>query len=206
MNGRAVLDVSGLPPIAFKSRAPLWWGAWGIILIESTIFGLVIAAYFYIRLSTDVWPPPGTSYPGLLLPSIGLVLLILSCWPAHAATEAAIRNDVGGVKRNLLLNLALAVAALVLRLIEWRSLNFNWTASGYGSIVWMILGLHTFDYLGGLLETAVMVAIVFSGRLGDKQRGGVDVDSLTWYFIVAIWVPLYVVLYWMPYVIGAGRT
>ncbi len=206
MTSRPVLDVSSLPPCAFQARSPLWWGFWGIILIESTMFGLLIAAYFYIRLSMDVWPTPGTSYPGLLLPTIELIVLIVSCWPAYTASQAAIRNDAAGVKRGLVLNLALAIVALVLRIIEWRSFNFNWTASAYGSIVWMILGLHTFDYAGGVLETVVMIAVVFSGRFGDKQRTGVDVDSLTWYFVVAIWVPLYAVVYWMPYVLGAGRT
>jgi cytochrome c oxidase subunit 3 len=206
MTSRPALDVSSLPPIAFKARAPLWWGFWGIILIEGTMFGLLIASYFYIRLSMDVWPTPGTSYPGLVLPTIELIVLLVSCWPAHRATEAAIRYDVPAVRLNLVLNLVLALVALALRIVEWRSFNFNWTASAYGSIVWMILGLHTFDYLGGVLETVVMIAVVFSGRFGDKQRNGVDVDSLTWYFVVGIWVPLYVVVYWMPYALGAGRT
>jgi cytochrome c oxidase subunit III len=27
---------------------------------------------------------------------------------------------------------------------------------------------------------------------------GVHVDSVVWYFLVAIWIPIYVVIYWGP--------
>ncbi|HWR53836.1 MAG TPA: cytochrome c oxidase subunit 3 [Bryobacteraceae bacterium] len=205
MNGRPALDVSGLPPIAFKARPTLFWAAIGIVMIESTMFGLLIATYFYVRLSMDSWPPPGISFPGLVLPTVELGLLILSCIPAYFATEAAIRNDVRAVRRNLLLNISLAGIALVLRIIEWRSFNFDWTASAYGSVVWIILGLHTVDFVGAMLITLVLLAIIYAGRFGDKQRGGVDFDSLTWYFAVAIWVPLYVVVYLMPYALQSWR-
>lgn len=30
-------------------------------------------------------------------------------------------------------------------------------------------------------------------------------DSITWYFLVVIWVPLYVLLYWAPYWVRASR-
>lgn len=205
MNGRPVLDVSGLPPVAFKTRTTLFWAAMGIVMIEGTMFGLLIATYFYVRLSMDSWPPPGIAFPGLVLPSIELLLLIASCVPAYLATEAAIRNDVRAVRRNLTLNLLLAAAALVLRIIEWRSFNFDWTASAYGSAVWIILGLHTVDFVAALLVTVVLLVIIYAGRFGDKQRTGVDFDSITWYFAVAIWVPLYVVVYLMPYALQSWR-
>lgn len=206
MSTRPVLDVSRLPPIAYKQRAPLWWAAWSVILIEGTMFGLLIAGYFYLRLSVDVWPPPGVSFPGVLLPTIELALFALSCVPAYYSTEAAVKLEPASrVALWLAANLILAVAALVFRIIEWRSFNFDWASSTYGSMVWMILGLHTFDVSADILLTAVLLVIALSGRMGDKQRGGVDFDSVTWYFLVAIWVPLYLVIYWAPYWVRASR-
>jgi cytochrome c oxidase subunit I+III len=169
------------------------------------MFALLVAGYFYLRLGYDVWPPPGVSFIGWVLPTVELAVLLLSCVPAYWATEAAIENDIHGVRKGLLLNLALAAAGLVIRIVVWHSFNFAWHSSAYGSIVWAILGLHTFEYIGAMLETAVMLGIFFSGRFGDKQRGGVDVDSLTWYFIVGSWVPLYLVVYWSQYLVRAGR-
>jgi cytochrome c oxidase subunit I+III len=53
--------------------------------------------------------------------------------------------------------------------------------------------------------TAVLIIIVASGRYGPRQRIGVHVDSVLWYFLVGIWIPLYVVIYWGPRLMGGGR-
>ena len=44
MRRPVVLDVSDLPAFAFGARATLWWGVWGLIAIEGTMFGLLIAS------------------------------------------------------------------------------------------------------------------------------------------------------------------
>ena len=49
-----------------------------------------------------------------------------------------------------------------------------------------------------MLETLVLVFCIASGRYGEKQRLGVHVDSIVWYLVVAIWIPLYALVYWGP--------
>jgi heme/copper-type cytochrome/quinol oxidase subunit 3 len=105
----------------------------------------------------------------------------------------------------LTLNLGLAIIFLVLRALEWNSLNFTWESDAHGSIVWAILFLHTYDVIADLIMTAVLIIILATGRYGPKQRIGVHVDSVLWYFLVGIWFPLYGVIYWAPRVIGGGR-
>jgi hypothetical protein len=43
------------------------------------------------------------------------------------------------------------------------------------------------------------------GRSGPKQRLGVHVDSVIWYFLVAIWIPMYVTIFWGPALVGTPR-
>jgi heme/copper-type cytochrome/quinol oxidase subunit 3 len=195
------LDVSHLEPYAISSQAPLWWGQACIVAIEATMFCILIAAYFYVRLRMDVWPPPGDQFPHLLLPTLALIPLIGSAFASYWASESAKKNDQFGALWGLLLNLLLAGVAFVMRLIEWHSLNFNWKADAQGSYVWAFLGLHSFDYIGDLVFTLVLAVIVVSGRFGEKVRLGVHVDSVVWYFIVAIWIPIYVVIYWGPRIV-----
>ena len=92
-------------------------------------------------------------------------------------------------------NLALALIFLALRFVEWRTFNFTWSSDIHGSLVWTILFLHTFDVIADLIMTAVLMAIVASGRYGPKQRLGVHIDSVIWYFLVLIWFPLYATVY-----------
>jgi heme/copper-type cytochrome/quinol oxidase subunit 3 len=71
--------------------------------------------------------------------------------------------------------------------------------------VWTILGIHTVDVFADLLFTMVLIVIFVMGKHGPKQRLGAHVDSIVWYFLVIIWVPAYVTLYWGPYFAGAPK-
>ena len=199
------LDVAHLKSYDVSNQSPLWWGQLMITFIEGTMFAILIAAYFYTRLRMNVWPPPGDQYPHRLLPSIALIPLTLSCLGSYWASEAAKKNSRAGMLGGLTLNLALAGVALAMRVVEWHSLNFNWKTDIYGSYIWAFLGLHTFDYIGDITYTAVLIAILLSGRTGPKQRLGVHVDSVVWYFLVGIWIPIYVVIYWGPVIVGTQQ-
>ncbi len=198
MTNVRTLDVSHLKPYEISTQAPLWWGQFMFVFIEGTMFCILIGAYFYVRLRMDVWPPPGDQFPHKLLPSLALIPLILSCVGTYWAGEAARRDSRSGMIGGMALNLVLAGIALWMRIVEWHSLNFNWMTDAQGSYVWAFLGLHTFDYIGDLVFTGVLLLLVLIGRYGPKQRLGVYVDSIVWYFLVAIWIPIYIVIYWGP--------
>jgi heme/copper-type cytochrome/quinol oxidase subunit 3 len=205
MTATRTLDVSHLPPCEISNRNPLFWGQVMLCLIEGSMFAMLIAMYFYLRLGVDVWPPPGVKMPPLLRPTLELVPLLLSGIGSYWASEAAKKGSQGGMIGGLGLNLALAILFLMLRGWSWGSLNFTWSSDAHGSIVWAILFLHTYDVIADLLMTAVLILIVASGRFGEKQRIGVHVDSVVWYFLMAIWLPLYVVVYWGPHLVGGPR-
>jgi len=203
MTAQRTLDVSHLPMFEISSNAPLWWGQIFLAFIEGTMFCILIAMYFYIRLNVDVWPPPGIQLPHELLPAIELALLIASCAGSYIASEAAKKNDRGGIIGGMVLNVVLALAALALRAAAWHSWNFRWDSGAYGSITWAILFLHTLDVVADLIFTLALVFFAAFGAYGPRVRLGVHVDSVVWYFLVAIWIPLYVTVYWGPHIVGA---
>ena len=199
------LDVSHLPPYDVSSQSPLWWGQLCIDLIEGTMFCILIGAFLYTRLRIDVWPPPGDQFPHLLLPTLSLIALIISAIPAYFASEAAKKNDRAGVILHLALNLLFAGICFVLRILEWHSLNFNWQADAQGSYVWAFLGLHSFDFIGDVVFTIVLLFLALINRFGEKQRLGVHVDTVVWYFLVAIWIPIYILIYWGPRILESRQ-
>ncbi len=196
------LDVSRLRPFDISSQAPLWWGQMAIVFIESTMFLILVAMYFYFRLTLDVWPPPGEIVPGPLGPTLALVPLLLSAVGSYIASAAAKENNRGKMIFGMALNVVLALVFFALRLLEWRSLNFNWASSVHGSIVWTILGLHSLDYIADVVFTVALLILVARRNYGPKVLLGVHVDSVVWYFLVVIWFPLYGVIYWGPRVAG----
>jgi cytochrome c oxidase subunit 3 len=192
------IDVSHLPPYEISNQAPLWWGQLLLAAIEGMMFCILIAAYFYVRLRVDVWPPPGDQYPHKLLPTLALIPLLVSCLGTYWASEAAKKDDRAGMIKGMLVNLALAIVFFVMRVMDWYSLNFSYKADAFGTYMWTFLAVHTYDYVADVIFTLVLFVIVLFGRHGPKVRIGVHVDSVVWYFLVIIWVPLYIVVYWGP--------
>jgi cytochrome c oxidase subunit III len=203
VNTPKTLDVSQLPPYDISSQAPLWWGQLCITFIEGTIFVIVIGAFLYTRLQVDVWPPPGDQFPHLLLPTLALIPLLVSAYGSYVASEGAKKDDRRRMVFGMVLNLVLAGVFFTMRVIEWHSLNFNWKSDINGSYVWAFLGVHSFDVVGDLVFTIVLLISVATGRYGEKQRLGIHVDSVVWYFLVGIWMPIYVVIYLGPRLMGS---
>ena len=203
MKPQRTLDLSHLPDFEISTQAPLWWGQLMLALIEGTMIFILISMYFYSRLTLDKWPPPGVQLPHLTWPTLALILLFASAAGSYIASEGAKKNDRGRMILGLALNLVLAGLFLALRLRAWSTLNFDWKSDIHGSLFWTMLGLHTYDAAADLLFTLVLLVLVLLGYAGPRQRLGIHVDSVVWYFIVLIWIPLYVTLYLGPYIVGA---
>jgi heme/copper-type cytochrome/quinol oxidase subunit 3 len=191
------LDVSHLAPGAFGHRSLLWWGTLGLILIEGTAFVLAIAAYFYIRLRNSTWPP-NLPPPDLLWGTLNTVVLLVSAVPNELTKRAAERIDLAAVRFWLVICLVFGVAFNMIRVFEFMSLNCSWNTNAYGSIVWLLLGLHTTHIATDVADTAVLTALMFLGPVEEKRFVDVEENSMYWYFVVFTWLPIYGVLYWAP--------
>lgn len=202
MTPTRTLDVSGLPAFDISNRDPLFFGQVLLCCIEGAMFCILMAIYFYIRLTVDVWPPPGVQLPHLTVPTIALVPLILSAIGSYWASKGAKENDRSKMLVGLFGNVILAFIFVGLRYREIATLNFKWSTDAFGTITWTILYLHTLDVIADLVLTIVLAVVIALNRQGPKQRIGVHVDSVVWYFLVAIWIPMYVVIYWGPHFAG----
>ena len=191
------LDVSGLASFGFSHSSLMWWGTAGLMAIESTVFAIAIVMYFYLRSHADAWPmsaPP----PELSWGTINTVILILSAVPNHFAKRAAERLDRGGVKLWLTMCLVFAFVFLVVRGFELGALNVRWDASAYGSIVWLLMMLHTVHLVTDTWDTTVLDVLFFTGPLEGRRYVDVSENALYWYFVVLSWLPIYAVVYWAP--------
>lgn len=170
----------------------------GIVLIESTAFALVVASYFYLRLSSESWPPPRVALPGLAWPTLNTVILLASCILNHWAKKAAERMDLRKVRVWMVVCLVFAVAFIAVRVLEFGTLNARWNITAYGSVVWFLLGLHTTHLVTDFLDSAVLAVLMFTGPVEKKRFVDVSENAFYWYFVVISWLPIYAVLYLVP--------
>ena len=200
MKERADIDVSGLPAYAFGHRGLMFWGTMGIIVIEGTMFAVLIASYFYLRLYVREWPP-GLTPPDLIFGTINTVILLASVVPNYIYKKAAEKEDLGKVRAWMVVSMAFAVAFTVIRVFEFGTLNCKWDTNAYGSIVWMLLGAHTAHLITDLLDTAVLTVMMFTGPIEGKRFVDVSDNAFYWFFVVGAWVPVYAVIYLAPFLI-----
>ena len=196
--GRPVLDVSRLAPGGFGNRSLMYWGTAGMCLIEGTAFALTIVAYFYLRTRNPQWPPDGIAPPMLFWGTLNVVIQLVSGIPNHLAKRAAEKVDLRGVRLWLVVCLALGVAFNAVRVMEYYNLNVLWNTDAYGSIVWLLLSLHTTHILTDVLDTGVLAALMFIGPIEEKRFVDVEENSVYWYFVIGAWLPIYGVIYWAP--------
>jgi len=191
----AALDVSGLPTFAFGTRSPMWWGTMGLVVIESTVFALTIMAYFYLRSHAPAWPIDGPP-PDLLWGGVNTAVLLASLWPNQMAKRAAERLDLNGVRLWLSVCMLFSLAFLAVRVFEFTALNTRWDSDAYGSVVWMLLGLHTTHLVTDAWDSMVLTVLMFTGPHEGKRFVDVSENAGYWYFVVLSWLPIYAVIYW----------
>ena len=195
--GAKALDVRHLPSFGFSVRSLMWWGTAGLMLIESTVFGLAIVMYFYLRSHVERWPMT-TPPPELLWGTLNTAVLLASAWPNHLAKRAAERLDRRAVQLWLSVCLAFGFAFLALRGFELTALNVRWDTDAYGSIVWLLMALHTTHLVTDTWDTTVLDVLFFTGPLEGKRYVDVSENALYWYFVIASWLPIYAVVYLAP--------
>jgi cytochrome c oxidase subunit 3 len=198
MSTARTLDVGALPPGAFGSRGLMWWGTMGIVLVESTVFALAIGSYFFLRTRMPNWPPGGVAPPDLRWGTINTVVMLASLIPNELAKRAGERIALRGVRVWMLACLLFGAVFNAVRVVEFMHLNVWWDHDAYGSIVWLLLGLHTTHIVTDVLDTAVLAALMFIGPVEEKRFVDVQENAAYWYFVVFAWLPMYGVIYWAP--------
>ena len=192
-------DVSALPTHKFGTSSLTWWGIVGFMVIEGVAFGLVFAVYFYLMGHEQGWPPAPRKASALVAGTLFTILILLSEIPNTRIKKAAQAHDIETVRMLLPLMVGIGVVLLVIRAFEFNSLNVRWTDNAYGSVVWALLLLHTTHILTDWYDTAVLAALVRT-PLGLEGRRFEDVDenSMYWRYVWLLWIPIYLMIYWVP--------
>jgi cytochrome c oxidase subunit III len=112
--------------------------------------------------------------------------------------RAAERQDLRAVRHGLLVCLAFAAAFLAVRIFEFPALHCRWDTNAYGSVVWTLMGFHTFHLFTDALDTAVLTAVMFTRKVEGARFVDVNENAVYWYFVVGVWLPIYAVVYFAP--------
>jgi heme/copper-type cytochrome/quinol oxidase subunit 3 len=165
-----------------------WWGMALFLCAEATLFGSLIATYFYLDFQSHGWPPPGIAPPSVVLPLVATAALLTTTVPMWLA----VRSARAGQRRPVILLIALAVVVqlcyLALQILLFRHDLRHFTPSGsaYGSIYFTMLAAHHGHVLLGILISLTVLAFVCIRGLTNYWLVGVRVAALYWYVVNAL--------------------
>jgi heme/copper-type cytochrome/quinol oxidase subunit 3 len=194
---RRTLDVAPLPTFAFGNRGLIWWGTVGFMVIEGSMFVIGLVVYFYLRLKVTDWPP-SLADPDLRYGTINLVVVLASILPAVVSKRAAEKFDLPRARRWLVVLILFGLVSVALRGFEYTTLNCRWDDNAYGSIVWVLLSMHTIHVATDVVDSIVLAVLTFTHPVTGPRFVDLSENSLYWFFIVAWWIPIYVTIYFMP--------
>ena len=205
MSTRAVIDISGLPHHEFDTYDPVWWGNNLLLAIETSMFGILIATYFYLRQNFALWPPPVAQLTATLdpLPRLGYgtattILLLVGTLPMVLTDIAARRGSRVSSQIGLLIAVVCGLGAIVLRSFEFSAVYFRWASNAYGSVVWFLLGMHMMHLLVLTTEAVLLAIWIFTREFDMKHRVDIVTVAVYWYWVTAIWLVLYAIIYFTP--------
>jgi heme/copper-type cytochrome/quinol oxidase subunit 3 len=191
-------DLSHLPDHGHSHRSLTWWGTMGLICVEATALALAMATYLYLSGHELHWPPQR------IVPDLGwgtafTVVLLLSFIPNMVLDNEAQQEKIGPVRLWLVVMTVIGLVLVVIRYFEFASMHVAWSDSAYGSAVIVLLGLHTVHLVTDLYDTIVLMVLMFT-RHGHSGRRFVDTaeNAVYWNFVIYIWVPIYLLLYFGP--------
>jgi cytochrome c oxidase subunit 3/cytochrome c oxidase subunit I+III len=166
-----------------------WWGMLLFLASEATLFGLLIASYFYLRFYNTHWPPPGIDKPKVVLPLVLTAILVATAAPLFLAVRSARLGRVRVAWLLVVAALVVQAAYLGVQVHEFSSEldEMSPKDSSYASIYFTLLGAHHVHVAVGLLAELWLVARLLGG-MTNYRLVALRCIALYWYVVAALGV------------------
>lgn len=167
-----------------------------LIVAESAIFTIFVVAYlFYIGKSLTGPTPREVLQP----PIFYTICLLSSSLTIHFASRLLERGKRSGFLGLWFLTIILGGLFLFGTAQEWHRLIYERgltiSTNLFGTTYYSLVGLHATHVTVGLVMLTIVLLFGLAGRIGPEQSARVDVLSLYWHFVDAVWVVVFTVVY-----------
>jgi cytochrome c oxidase subunit 3/cytochrome o ubiquinol oxidase subunit 3 len=190
----AVISQNAPPPWALPSRGIV--GMACLIVAESAIFIIFVVAYIYYLGKSLTGPTP---HDVLELPIFTSICLLSSSATVHFAGSALHQG------KQSLCSLWLAATVLLGSIFiggtahEWYELitvdHLTIKTNLFGTTFYSLVGLHATHVIVGLFMLSLALIFSLTGAMTSKHTDRLEVLSLYWHFVDAVWVVVFTVVY-----------
>lgn len=167
-----------------------------LIVAEAAIFIIFIVAYLYYLGKSVTGPTP---HDVLEIPIFTSICLFSSSATVHAAVSALHQGKRATTSLWLAATVLLGGIFLAGTAHEWYQLivhdHLTIQTNLFGTTFYSLVGLHATHVVVGLIMLSLALVFSLTGSLTPRHTGKLEVLSLYWHFVDAVWVVVFTVVY-----------
>jgi cytochrome c oxidase subunit III len=171
-------------------------GMFALIAAEAAIFTIFVVAYLFYVAKSLTGPLPKDV---LSVPVFYTICLLSSSLTIHVAAKALRMGSVRSFGILWLTTIALGATFLYGTASEWHRLIYQEgltiSTNLFGTTYYSLVGLHGFHVVVGLISLSLVMAFTLLGNVRAEHAERVDVLSLYWHFVDAVWIVVFTVVY-----------
>jgi cytochrome c oxidase subunit 3 len=157
------------------------------IVSEALIFLSLFVSYWMLRLSVDVWPPPGSPAIGVGLPIFMTIVLVSSSVTYHFGEMRLEADDKKGFANWVVVSILLGLLFLGCTIFEYNHLiheGFTFSTNAKSTAFYSITGFHASHVLIGL---CIFTSILIPALSGKVSHTYAKAGGIYWHFVDLIW-------------------
>jgi len=167
-----------------------------LIIAESAIFTIFVVAYLFYIGKSLTGPTPREV---LETPIFYTICLLSSSLTIHFAGKFLERGKRAAFLSLWVLTIVLGGLFMYGTGREWHRLinehGLTISTNLFGTTYYSLVGLHAFHVTAGLVMLSIVLIFGLAGRVGVEQSHRIDVLSLYWHFVDAVWVVVFTIVY-----------
>jgi len=175
------------------------------IVSEVMFFFGFFWAFFHSALAPAIaigctWPPIGiTPFNPYGIPLVNTIFLLLSGATITYTHACLVNGNFSKTYFGFLETLMYAVGFTLLQCEEYLTATFAISDGIFGSVFYMITGLHGFHVIVGTLFIAVCLFRFLKSHFTRTHHLGFEFSAWYWHFVDGVWLFVYLTLYWWSY-------
>jgi cytochrome c oxidase subunit 3/cytochrome o ubiquinol oxidase subunit 3 len=166
-----------------------------LIAAESAIFTIFVVAYLFYVGKSLTGPTPSV----LEVPIFLTICLLSSSLTVHFAGKSLADGKLARFNIWWVLTIALGAIFLAGTAREWHHLIYDEgltiRTNLFGTTYYSLVGLHAFHVTVGLVALVTVALFSLLKEVTPEHAGRVEVLSLYWHFVDAVWVVVFTVVY-----------
>ena len=168
------------------------------ILSEFMLFGALIIAFLFGRLSRALWPPPGQPRLPIIATGFNSLFLLASGYTMLKAWQAIRSDDSEKCASWLLSTGILGSFFFVFQGYEWAGLiqfGLALQSNFFGALFYVVVGMHALHVFIAVIAIFIVYSRTKKYDYSSHRNAGVSMCAIFWWFVVCVWPFLYIFVY-----------